>query len=199
MRILCLADEECLSLWDYYRPGMLDDIDLIISCGDLEPDYLSFLVTMHRAPVLYVCGNHDAKYLKHEPEGCDCIDDKIVTIGGINIMGLGGCARYRPGPFQFTEREMRMRVLKMLPQILWKRKKVDLIITHAAPKGCGDLEDYPHRGFEVFNKLMDWLQPKYLVHGHIHLTYSYDIPRQEKYGNTIVLNAFRRFVIDIEP
>ena len=46
MKILLVSDEECLYLWDYYRPGRLDGIDLIISCGDLNAEYLSFLVTM---------------------------------------------------------------------------------------------------------------------------------------------------------
>ena len=70
MKILLLADEECLYLWDYYRPGRLDGVDLMISCGDLDPDYLTFLVTMGRAPLLYVHGNHDGIYEKCPPEGC---------------------------------------------------------------------------------------------------------------------------------
>ena len=76
MKILLVSDEECLYLWDYYRPGRLDGIDLILSCGDLNAEYLSFLVTMGRAPVLYVHGNHDGGYDKHPPEGCTYI---IIT------------------------------------------------------------------------------------------------------------------------
>ena len=30
MKILAVSDEECAALWDYYTPGKLDDIDLII-------------------------------------------------------------------------------------------------------------------------------------------------------------------------
>ena len=54
MRILAIADVESKLLWDYYKKGMLDGIDLIISCGDLDPRYLSFLVTMTTVPVLYI-------------------------------------------------------------------------------------------------------------------------------------------------
>ena len=46
MRILVVADEESKYYWDYYRPGRLDGIDLILSCGDLKADYLTFLATM---------------------------------------------------------------------------------------------------------------------------------------------------------
>ena len=52
MKLLLLSDKESPSLWDYYQPGRLDGIDLILSCGDLKSNYLSFLVTMGRAPLL---------------------------------------------------------------------------------------------------------------------------------------------------
>ena len=90
MKILALSDEECPALWDYYMPGRLKGYDLIISCGDLKANYLSFIVTMANVPVLYVHGNHDGRYAHHPPEGCDCIEDKLVTIGGLRILGLGG-------------------------------------------------------------------------------------------------------------
>ena len=45
MKILCLADEENKAYWDYFRKEKLDDIDLILSCGDLKADYLTFLTT----------------------------------------------------------------------------------------------------------------------------------------------------------
>ncbi len=36
VKILLVSDEECLYLWDYYRPGRLDGIDLIISLRRLK-------------------------------------------------------------------------------------------------------------------------------------------------------------------
>ena len=45
MRILAIADEESPYLWDYFEKSKLEGIDLIISCGDLAPEYLSFLAT----------------------------------------------------------------------------------------------------------------------------------------------------------
>ena len=52
MKILFISDEESAYLWEHYTPGKLADYDLMISCGDLDADYLSFLVTMGRAPLL---------------------------------------------------------------------------------------------------------------------------------------------------
>ena len=62
MRILAIADQESSYLWDHFEKSKLEGIDLIISCGDLNPNYLSFLATFTSAPVLYVHGNHDERY-----------------------------------------------------------------------------------------------------------------------------------------
>ena len=41
MKILVLADAESKYLWDYFDKKKLEGIDLIISCGDLAPQYYS--------------------------------------------------------------------------------------------------------------------------------------------------------------
>ena len=51
MKILVVADEESKSLWDFYTPRKLKGIDLIISCGDLSPAYLEFLVCSMSAAI----------------------------------------------------------------------------------------------------------------------------------------------------
>jgi len=61
MRILAVSDVESRLFYDCYSPGKLDEFDLILSAGDLSPEYLEFLVTMARCPVLYVHGNHDER------------------------------------------------------------------------------------------------------------------------------------------
>ena len=38
MKVLLVADEESPFLWDYYQPGKLAGIDLILSCGDLKQE-----------------------------------------------------------------------------------------------------------------------------------------------------------------
>ena len=40
MKILAIADEESKYLWDFFEKSKLEGIDLIISCGDLDPLYL---------------------------------------------------------------------------------------------------------------------------------------------------------------
>lgn len=196
MKILTVSDEECAALWDYYVPGRLKGYDLILSCGDLKAEYLSFLVTMGKAPVLYVAGNHDIGYEKNPPEGCDCIDDHFVIYNGIRILGLGGCRKYHPGPHQYTEKQMRRRIRRLNYQ-LWRNKGVDIVVTHAAPEGLGDAEDPAHWGFASLRELLDRYHPTYLVHGHVHMTYGNEIPRELEYNGTRVINAYERYVIEI--
>ena len=197
MKILAIADEESPYLWDFFEQEKLEGIDLIISCGDLEPTYLSFLATFSNVPVLYVHGNHDEKYEKIPPEGCICIEDKIYIHNGIRIMGLGGSMRYRPGVHQYTELEMKGRLLRIWPKLFW-RKGVDILVTHAPAFGINDGVDLPHRGFHTFNETLDKYHPKFFVHGHVHLNYGRKHKRYDKYKDTKIINAFERYVFEYD-
>ena len=197
MRILLVADEEAPYLWDYYQPGRLDGVDCILSCGDLKQEYLEFLVTMCSKPLYYVCGNHDKGYVNYPPEGCECVEDQLVDIGGLRVLGLGGCIRYNPGPFQYTDKEMEARIRKARRKIN-KAGGVDIVITHAPPLGYGDAPDNAHRGFAAFLPLMDEFHPKYLIHGHVHQSYGAGNPRQIQYGDTTVMNAVGWHILEID-
>ena len=110
MKILAISDIESKAYWDFYRPGMLDEFNLILSAGDLDPAYLEFLVTMAKCPMFYVHGNHDGRYEQTPPGGCECIEDRVVEYQGLRILGLGGSHRYNGGPHQYTQKEMRPRL-----------------------------------------------------------------------------------------
>lgn len=196
MKILTVSDEECKAFWDYYMPGRLSEYDLILACGDLNAKYLSFLVTMARCPVLYVHGNHDTGYRYHPPLGCDCIDDCIVVYNGLRILGLGGCRRYHPGEHQYTEAQMRRRIARLK----WRIRRlggIDIVVTHAPPEGLGDDADPAHWGFAALRGFLDKYHPKYLVHGHVHMTYGHSIPRVREYNGTTLVNAYERYVLEI--
>lgn len=196
MKILCIADTESKSLWDYYDHSKLKDIDLIISCGDLDPDYLEFLVTMGHAPLLYVHGNHDDKYMTRPPEGCECIEDRIYEFKGIRILGLGGSMRYRDGAHMYTELEMRRRIWRLMPS-LFLRKGFDILVTHAPARGWGDLPDLPHLGFECFLPLIKFFHPRYMVHGHVHRDYGHFQRERVHPEGTRIINAYESCVLDM--
>lgn len=189
MKLLLISDIESPLLWDHFVPGRLDDVDLILSCGDLKPEYLSFLVTMSHARLLYVPGNHDGIYETQPPEGCECVDGRLLTVEGLRILGLGGSAWYNGGPHQYTEGQMRRRIRKKAPA-LWLGSGVDIVLAHAPIRGLGDQDDPAHRGFDCFRGLVERWHPRYFVHGHVHLNYGYKIPRRSRLGDTEIINAY---------
>ena len=172
-------------------------MDLIISCGDLDPRYLSFLATFAAVPVLYVHGNHDKMYEKTPPEGCICIDDKIYVHDGVRIVGLGGSMRYSEGPYQYTEWQMKQRVARLRFQ-LFRKRGFDILVTHAPAYQLNDGRDLPHQGFQVFLNLIEKYKPKYFLHGHVHLSYGRNHKRYDKYRDTHVINAYERCIFDYE-
>ena len=192
MKILVMADTESAALWDYYKPGMLKGYDLVISCGDLHPHYLSFIETFANVPLLYVHGNHDEKYKTTPPDGCFCIEDQVYVHDGIRILGLGGSMRYRPGDHQYTEKEMEKRIRKLRFR-LKRTGGFDILVTHAPAAGFHDGEDLCHTGFAAFRGLLAQYQPQYFLHGHMHMNYGAKTPRVSMLGETVVINAYRTF------
>lgn len=195
MKLLLISDKESEYLWDYYQPGRLEGVDLILSCGDLHAQYLSFLVTMGGAPLLYVHGNHDKTYDRRPPEGCECIEDKLVVRKGLRILGLGGSICYSGGPHQYTEGQMARRIRRLWFQ-LRRAGGVDIVLTHAPAQDYGDGEDYAHRGFACLLDLIDRYRPRYLVHGHVHPSYGLQLPRVLKRGDTTIINAYERYMLE---
>jgi Icc-related predicted phosphoesterase len=188
----------------------LDDLrpDVIVSCGDLPFEYLENLVSRTDRPLLYVPGNHDPELRPstlysgmslHDdgvgPLGCESIDGRIVEAAGLRFAGLGGSIRYRPGPNQYTEREMAWRALRLRQRAWLRRKLIDVVVTHSPPAGYGDSEDPPHHGFKALVGLATRLSPKLLIHGHVN---NYGPKARELViGRTKIVNAIPFKLIEI--
>ncbi len=210
MRILAVADEVDRSLYSSALTRRVGHIDAIVSCGDLPFYYLEYLAGVLNAPTYFVFGNHGFE-LEHradeaaiaQPRVGTNLDRKVVDEGGVLLAGLEGCMRYNSASrFQYTEREMRLRVGALLPHLLLNRLRhgryLDVLAVHAPPYGIHDLPDRCHSGFKSYLWLMQHFRPRYLLHGHVH---AYN-PRQvvaTRYGQTNVVNVYPYRVIDIEP
>ena len=198
MKILAIADEESKALWDYYTPDKLDGVELIISCGDLSATYLEFLVTMTSLPVLYVPGNHDSAYVNRPPEGCENIDGRIFKYKGIRFFGLGGSMKYKPGPYMYTEHEMRRRISKCKREIIINGG-FDILVTHSPVRGFGDMNDLPHIGYECLNDLLGVCHPDYMLHGHVHAVYMSGFKREAVHpSGTVIINAFDKYIFNYD-
>ena len=196
MRILAVSDIESKSLYDFFSPDKVEGVELIIGCGDLREEYLEFLVTMINVPLLYIHGNHD-DHFKREPEGCVCIDDKFYEYKGIRFVGLGGSFRYRDGKYMYTEGEMKRRIFKLMPKLLF-HKGFDVLVTHCPARHLNDFDTITHRGFDCFNRLLEKYKPKLFMHGHIHRNYGARIPQKSDHNGTLVINASDYCIFDID-
>jgi Icc-related predicted phosphoesterase len=197
MKILTVSDTVEPMLEKQHNAQRFADVDLIISCGDLPPEYLSRLLDTIAAPLYYVCGNHDIRYGEKPPQGgCD-LHGKLITIMGLKILGLEGCHWYNGGPYQYTEGQMRAMIRRLRPK-LWWQGGVDLVVTHAPPRHIHDAEDPCHKGFECFRWLIDRYHPGYFIHGHIHKDFSDPSQRVTIVNSTHVVNTYGHFILEIQ-
>lgn len=192
LKILAVSDVELPQMRNaQYLLREYGDVDLLVSCGDMPVHYLDFLGSILSLPLYYVRGNHDTHYAYPNPGG-DNLHLRFKKFRGISFAGLEGSICYNRGAVQYTEGEMTLSVLRMMPVMLANRLRrgygVHVMVTHSPPKGIHDIpEDYAHRGFRAFRWLMRWGRPQYLIHGHVD-TWDRRKQRETVYRATTVLN-----------
>jgi Icc-related predicted phosphoesterase len=196
LKILVVSDAECPHLWERFDSSIVEGVELIISCGDLKPEYLTFLATMLPVPLFYVLGNHDRDTPASAYDGCQSIDGRVVNYKGIRFLGLGGVRSPAPMPLHYTEDKMTHRIYKLRRE-LRRQGGIDVFVAHSAPAGLGDGADSYHQGFECFRDLIDRYNPKFCFHGHQHLNYAPLSKRVLLYRNTHIVNGFRYYVVDV--
>jgi Icc-related predicted phosphoesterase len=207
VKILAVSDRVVDLIYGPQIRERFGDVDMVISCGDLSYSYLEYIVSMLNVPCFYVHGNHDGpEYLSDgrtltEPCGWINLDGRTVRAKGLLVGGLEGSIRYKPGaPYQYTEREMSLRVWRMAPELLLNRvftgRFLDIFVSHAPPFGIHDGKDWPHRGFKAFLAMMTRFRPRYLLHGHKHV-YALE-SCHTRYLGTEVINVYPYRVIEFD-
>jgi hypothetical protein len=219
VRVLAVADEVDDRLCADLRA--VRGVELILACGDLPFGYLGYLMNALDVPLVFVPGNHDPDLSGYRasrggltlraglpvdapwPSGAINADGRVLDVLGLGIAGLGGCLRYSAGPNQYSERRQASRALALRARAARRRlaggRALDVLITHAPPRGVGDGEDLPHRGFAALTGLAGRLRVPLLLHGHVH-PYGAAVPDLSM-GATTVRNVVGRhtFDIDAEP
>jgi uncharacterized protein len=216
VRVLAVADEVSDALTGK-APALAPD--LVLAAGDLPWDYLEYLASVLNRPVVFVPGNHDpavdtprahrsGQFLRAgmpcdppRPAGCDNVDGTVVDVAGLRIAGLGGCVRYRPGPNQYSQREYHRRSRRLLRRVgqLQRRSPgpVDVLLTHAPPRGLCDEDDRPHVGIDALHTVLERLAPRWHLHGHIH---PYGQRRPDRtVGATTIGNVIPYRLLEITP
>ena len=225
MRILALADAPHPALYGHFDRSRWPGIQLVVGCGDLPAEYLDFVATSLGVPVVYVRGNHDGGPGHGREFPGDDLEGRILSLGGVRLLGFEGCAWYGGKGIEYTQRQMAWHAYRLYPS-LWFGGAADIVVSHAAPVldpelapaveltepflRVGPLGDYryftsepgpsdpPHRGFVVFNDLIHRFRPRLWLHGHSHLNYS-RAARVHRLGDTLVANAYEYLVVDLPP
>ena len=221
MKILCVSDQIDPLVYSNSIRERYKDVDLVISAGDLPMEYLDFIVSSLNKPLLFVFGNHNLSefgqyHRTSSPEceyhdalhpvcqdschGTTYIGSRCLRESDLLIAGVSGSLRYNNGLNQYTDFQMKMKLIRMIPSLMINRLRfgrfLDILVTHASPAGIHDKEDPCHRGFASFLWFMRTFKPRYLIHGHIHLYDLQDI-RVSKYLETTVINAYSHYILDI--
>lgn len=179
IRILAVSDEVDPRLYGNGSSLRLRTApDLILGCGDLPAYYLDYLVSQLDVPLYAIHGNHDAAAPSPAAEdfqhcGAHWIGGRTVrTRGGLLLAGFDGCLRYNGGAYQSSQVQMHAAVRSLVPW-LWLNKLrygrfLDVLVTHAPPRGIHDRPDRCHTGLDAFGWLIERFRPRYHLHGHIH-------------------------------
>jgi len=195
MKILTVSDSVDKDLIVPKSLSPVTGIDLILSCGDLPPEYLCELRNIYEVPLFYVLGNHDIRY-QNPPAGCTDITCRIIQFKGVSFLGFSGSRWYNGNENQFREYEMRAQIRKLWFQ-LWRLKKLDVVVTHAPPRHIHDGEDRCHKGFECYRRFISRYSPRFFVHGHIHSFFNTPSDRISLVGKTEVINSYGYYTFEI--
>jgi uncharacterized protein len=197
-KILAIADEVDSRLYGSSALRARARPDLILSCGDLPSYYLDYLVSKLDVPMYAIHGNHDAPPPLEGSSGftrCGAtwIGGRGVRVGQLLLAGFDGSLRYNDGAYQSSQTEMHAAVKSLVPWLLMNRLRygryLDVLITHAPPRGIHDERDLCHTGFDAFNWLIRKFQPRYHLHGHIHL-YDRRVQTVTRIGHTEIMNVY---------
>lgn len=188
MKILAVSDEVVGFLYSPAVRERFDGVDLLLGCGDLPASYLEYLVTQLNLPLFYVPGNHDPD--DFAVPGGTSVDGRVVRHGKLSIAGLGGCLRYKlDGRHQYTQGQMGWRAAGLLAAARVRGPRIDILVTHAPPRGVHEGPDPVHHGFAAFRSLLRLGRVRLMVHGHSHIHANVD-PSETVLDGSRVLNVF---------
>ena len=159
-----------------------ENIDLVITLGDLVREDLLGLEEVKHIPKIGVYGNHEAV----------CICQSLIF--GVCIWKYGILRDYDLAVF----RDMcDIRIILM--RLCISRKKLTFwcevsrqltsFISHCPPRGINDEQEIAHQGFDALRKYIDEKSPRVWLHGHTYPT--------DEYGNTRIEYVFRYSIMEL--
>ena len=75
---------------------------------------------------------------------------------------------------------------------------LDVLITHAPPRGIHDAQDVAHQGFRSYLALLRRYRPLLMIHGHQHV-YNRNDASVTDYYSTRIINTYGYRVLELGP
>ena len=145
-------------------------------------DYYGYIVSSLNKKLFFVFGNHNLKHYNrftstnnsftYDPGavnqhsfGSIFVSGKVIREkkSGLIIAGIGGSINYNNGENQYTDTQMYLKLLKLVPRLMWNKlfhgRYLDIFLTHSPPRGYNDREDPCHRGFKSFLWFLEKFTP----------------------------------------
>ena len=209
MKILAVSDRESPLIYSPNIKTRFDDIDIVLSCGDLSYFYLEYMISSLDIPLYFVRGNHavDVEYgvagTRTAPWGGIDLHKKVIRDKqtGLILAGIEGSLKYNDRDYQYSQLRMWWMVLQLIPSLIINRIRygrfLDIFVTHAPPLGIHDQKDRPHKGILAFKWFDKLFHPTYHLHGHIHI-YKPGTVRETDLGDTKIINAFAYRIVKFQ-
>ena len=199
LRLLATSDEFDPAFEERENRESLGLIDLVVGCGDLSPDRLSFIADAFHAPLVYVRGNHDRgdrwPDLGTLPVPSAGLDRR--SLQGLPLLALPWPGRAM-GAARRDEAAAWRQALRPTTAALVRRTGPCLVFSHVPPRDVGDTPSDPyHRGFGAYRFVLDRLAPPLWLHGHTAMAASADWRVQR--GPCTVVNVTGAVLVELVP
>ncbi len=187
MRLVCVSDTH-----GFHRRLTVPDGDVFICAGDFSmraqmKHVIEFVDWVKRLPhpvKIVVAGNHDCycegneSFVKEEFFPVVFLNHESFTVNGVTFFGSPySSAIHDPSDWCYDYSRWGERGERLWNSIRKNLISPDVLITHGPPYGIGDMvlfahegED-PHVGDHTLLKVVEDLQPKVHIYGHIHEGY----------------------------
>ncbi len=185
MKLLAIADRPPKR--SISETVMEENIDLMITLGDLEDMHIAELGLIQNVPKIGVYGNHCTPgYM--EQLGIINLQLKTIEIDGLTFGGFEGSHKYKNDAFakMYTQEEA--------TELMIDFPYVDVLIAHSPPAGINDEDSPAHQGLLALRHYLDTKRPKYFLHGH---TYPTTENLVSKHGDTQIIYVTADLVVDL--
>jgi Icc-related predicted phosphoesterase len=204
MKFLCVAEQIDSYVYSKLIKERFAGVDAVLCAGDVPLEYIDYLALSLEKPVFCVQGDHHFYAEARQLPKADAVDFRCIrpVIAGktVLIAGAPGSLRHSGHPAQYTDGQMALRLLALVPALIVNKLRhgrfLDIFLTHAPPAGVNDFDEPAFKGFPCYKRFIQKYKPSFHVHGHIHL-YNEKDPRSAKCGATTVVNVCGHYVIEL--